>query len=269
MKKIIITGLPRSGTTALANLLNHSPKIVITNELGIFDHNQEHYKTRSEAWLKNNKPTQKFLSRKRLTGGDINDFLAGNFTNKNSLEFYGDKFPTYCADRHYCSHLSQNHSDAYFIFTHRNPCATIYSGVHRSNLHVNQTHADWFYKGLEDSTNKFRELTLNWSNFIYPYVKNKIIIDYDRYINNFDLLVNDLSKFLNTSLDLPKVEQMDAVSGSFDVSYIESRGIYNNSKLDAYKNFFSLEEIDYINRQTNYVNLYVNNLITNQENSYK
>ena len=47
---------------------------------------------------------------------------------------------------------------------------------------------------------------LNWSTLIHPYVKNKIIIDYDHYINNLDSLINDLSAFLNTDLNIQNPE---------------------------------------------------------------
>jgi hypothetical protein len=269
MKKIIITGAPRTGTTALANLLNYSPKIVITNELGIFDHNQNHYKERSKTWIHSNKATQKFLGIKNLTGKDIDDFFAGNFENQGNLEFYGDKHPTYCIDKEYCTHLIKNCSDAYFIFTHRNPCATIYSGLYRSKAQPEQVHADWFFKSVEDSTSKIETFTINWSGYIYPNVNNKIIIDYDRYVNNYDLLIRDLSKFLNTSLDLPELKEMTAQTGPYNVGDTESRGMYNNSKLDGYKDEFTKEQIDYINKETNLVSLYVKSLITEQESLYK
>ena len=123
------------------------------------------------------------------------NFLTGNFTNKGSLEFFGDKFPTYCVDRTYCKHMVESHSNAYFIFTYRNPYSTIYSGKYRSKLQESHSHADWFFKNLEESVKQLKTFILNWSNFIYPYVEKKIIIDYDKYVNNVDLLKADLSAF--------------------------------------------------------------------------
>ena len=40
MKKIIITGCPRTGSTALVYLLSSSPDVLVTNELATF-HNSE------------------------------------------------------------------------------------------------------------------------------------------------------------------------------------------------------------------------------------
>ena len=147
MKKIIITGAPRTGSTALNTLLTHSPKILIMNEMAIFDYEPNHYYNchRKKIDIKHNK---NFLNLKGLTEKDIDDFFIGNFENKGNLEFFGDKFPTYCHDKTYCDHLVQNHSDAYFIFTYRNPCATIYSGIKRSKIEKDER-ADWFFRSFE------------------------------------------------------------------------------------------------------------------------
>ena len=95
MKKIIITGAPRTGSTALNTLLTYSPKILVMNEMAIFDYEPNHYYKchREKINLKRNK---NFLKLKGLTEKDIDDFFIGNFENKGNLEFFGDKFLTYC-----------------------------------------------------------------------------------------------------------------------------------------------------------------------------
>ena len=117
------------------------------NEMAIFDYEPNHYYNchRKKIDIKHNK---NFLNLKGLTEKDIDDFFIGNFENKGNLEFFGDKFPTYCHDKTYCDHLVQNHSDAYFIFTYRNPCATIYSGIKRSKIEKDER-ADWFFRSFE------------------------------------------------------------------------------------------------------------------------
>lgn len=264
MKKIIITGAPRTGATVLCNLLSHSPKILITDELATFDHDRDHYIRRSETWVHTSKITKRALENKHLTLEDINSFLAGGFRNKGNLEFFGDKFPTYCFDRVYCSHLATKHSDAYYIFTYRNPFATIYSGKKRTEVDKNEK-ADWFFKSIEESTEKFKKFVSNWSGHIYPHVENKIIIDYDKYVNNVDLLMRDLSVFLGISLDLPAAQEIVGTSLRVDVGYEESRGVYNNSKLEAYKEGLSKKEIEYIALNTETLDLYIRDLISKQQ----
>ena len=272
VKKIIITGAGRTGTTLLAGLLSSSPNILVTNELGIFDYNLNHYYKR-DIWF-DDRLNKEVLNRKGLTKKDIDDFYTGNFKNKGGLEFFGDKFPTYCSDLLYCSHLVKNHSDAYFIFTYRNPCSTIYSGFHRSNLQFCEFHrsnnkdiqnADWFFNNLEDSIKRFEKFVSNWSKHIFPHVKNKIIIDYDYYINNVDLLVNDLNKFLNTNLDLSEIEKIPSYSQKCDVGFEESRKPYVNFGIEKYKEAFSEEEINFILDKTKELDQYVRSLISQQK----
>ena len=268
VKKIIITGAPRTGTTLLAGLLSSSPSILVTNELGIFDHNPNNYYERDE-WF-DDRLNKEVLNRKGLTKKDIDDFYIGNFKNKGALEFFGDKFPTYCFDQVYCSHLCKTHPDAYFIFTYRNPCATIYSGLHRSKIEdsrmQNSTRADWYFKNLESSIKKLETSILNWSKHIFPYVKNKIIIDYDYYINNVDLLINDLNKFLNTKLDHSEIEKTPSYTQKCDVGFEKLRKPYVNSGLEKYKEAFSKEEINFILDNTKELDQYVRSLISQQKN---
>jgi hypothetical protein len=265
MKKIIITGAPRTGTTALANILSQFSNILITNESGLFDYNPNNYINRKNTFLKRNKTNIIFLNQKNLTMDDVDDFYNGNYKNKGNIQFFGDKFPTYCTDRMYCSHLSKKHNDAYFIFTYRNPCATIYSGLYRSKIENNSTHTDWFFKNIQDSTEKFINYNLNWSMYMFPYIKNKFIVNYDYYINNVDLLIKDLSVFLNTPLNIKDLENKQAICNSVDVGFEENRSLYSNSKLEEYKNEFSKEQIDFINYQTKPINEYIKNLIIKQK----
>jgi hypothetical protein len=247
MKKIIITGVPRTGTTALAGLLSHSTNILTFNELGIFDYNSGNYHKRKNTLLKDS-TNARFLELKNLNVKDIDDFVAGDFRNKGNIEFLGDKFPTYCVDAKYCRHFVENYSDAYFIFTYRSPCATIYSGIKRSKIEKDEK-ADWYFKDLNESTERLINQTVNWSTAIYPNVKNKIIINYDHYVNNVNLLINDLNLFLNTKLDVHKPEKL-----------------YCHLNPNAYKDVLNKEEIEYINNKTRPVELYVQKLISNQQN---
>ena len=267
VKKIIITGAPRTGTTLLAGLLSSSPNILVTNELGVFDYNPNHFYKR-DIWF-DDRLNKEVLNRKGLTKKDIDDFYTGNFKNKGSLEFFGDKFPTYCFDQVYCSHLCKTHPDAYFIFTYRNPCSTIYSGLYRTKVEEskgkNCKKIDWYFSNVENSIRKLETFVLNWSKHIFPHVKNKIIIDYDYYINNVDLLVNDLNKFLNTNLNLNEIEKVPSYTQKCDVGFEESRKPYVNFGIQKYKEVFSEEEINFILDKTKELDQYVRSLISQQK----
>lgn len=244
MKKIIITGAPRTGTTALGSLLSHSTNAFVANELGLFEEFPRRYYIRKSELLRDS-TNVRYLELKGLTEKDMDSFFIGNFENKGNIEFVGDKFPGYCLDADYCNHMHRNHSDAYFIFTYRNPCATIYSGIKRSRIEKDEG-AEWFFTSLETSVHKLVARTSNWVNLILPYVKNKIIIDYDHYINDVNLLINDLNLFLNTKLDIDEPEPL-----------------YYHSNPNEYRSEMSEEMIAFIDNETRSLDQKIKHLINN------
>lgn len=252
MKKIIITGAPRTGTTGLANLLSHSSKVLVTNEVGVFERKEDWYHTRIKDGILNDPTNVEYLKLKGLTERDINRFFRGDFTNNSGIEFFGDKFPTYCSSGCYCRRLCRNHSDAYFIFTYRNPCATIYSGIKRTKIE-NDERADWFFDNLENSIERLLMYTSNWVNHIYPHVNKKLIIDYDHYINNSEQLVRDLSKFLNVDLDIntPSI-------------YYGMSGRDTPTDPNSYKNEMANEYIETITTKTQALHDRVQQLLSSQ-----
>ena len=256
MKKIIITGAPRTGTTALGTLLSHSGKILVMHELGLYDSNPQNYHKRKNEILKLHQ-NKKFLEKRGLTEKDIDDFFKGDFKNKGDLEFFGDKWPTYCTSTAYCSHLVKNHPDAYFIFTYRNPCAIIHSNIKRTK-HEPNSKADWTFISLEENTNKIIEYTTNWISHIFPHVKNKIIIDYDHYINKEDLLINDLNEFLNTKIDIDNLEGTLGNTECYDKGF---RGLYKHSNPKEYLDNLTHQEIDFISNKTKLLDENIKSLI--------
>lgn len=267
MNKIIITGVPRTGTTALATLLTQSKNILITNELGIFSPNKETYIKQKKSFLKeqkdNNHPykgayaNSQFLKDKEFTEQDLDNFFAGDFTNCGDIRFFGDKFPTYCTDDIKCDHLARNHYDAYYIFTYRNPCAVINSFIKKTKVHKNEW-ADWFFNNLDESIQKIIDYTTNWSTKILPHVDKKIIINYDYYINNVNLLLHNISNFLNTTIIIPNVHNTKGHREIFDTSY---RGLYEHPNPEDYKTNLSKKDIEYIINKTKDIDLYVKSLI--------
>jgi hypothetical protein len=260
MKKIIITGAPRTGTTALATLLTQSSNILVTNELALFDNNPNRYYFKKQMFLSEaphtNHVNARLLRHKGLTEKDIDDFFVGNFKNKGPLEFFGDKYPTYCTGIGYCDHLVEVHSDAYFIFTYRNPCAVLSSFLKRTQVDRN-ARADWYFEDIEKSLEKIITYNTNWSKHIFPRVEKKIIIDYDYYINNAKLLINDLSKFLNTTIDIKDPDRIQGHTEYYDKGF---RRLYEHPNPDEYKDNFTPEEINFVNEKTKDITKYIEEL---------
>lgn len=268
MKKIIITGAARSGTTVISNLLSMSPKIIVTPELGIFHPDQKWAQSRMSEYIANESKIQDCFKYKNLTIDDINDFLNGDYSNRGDLEFFGDKWPTYCTSPEICSHMVEKYSDAYFIFTDRNPCATMYSRLYRTNKESNISERqkdllkDWYVKSIEDATQNLIRDTTNWINFIYPKVENKTIINYENAINDFDSLAAQLEEFLGATLDLPEKEKMiNYASMQHDVGYKEKKNLYESSTIDSYKEGLTQNEIDYITSETQQMTAIIANLM--------
>jgi hypothetical protein len=256
MKKIIITGVGRTGTTALATILSQSKNILVVNELGIFDNDPNNYYSRKDKWI-NGRCNTRFLKEKGLTEADIDNFFIGNFENKGNLEFFGDKWPTYSTSKEYCKYLAKYHADAYYIFTYRNPCGIINSNIKRTKFEKNEI-ADWYFRSIEESLNKIIDQTNNWSQDLYPKVEKKIIIDYDYYINNFDLLINDLSIFLDTKIDIPEPEKVLGHTEIFETGF---RGLYEHPNPNEYMDNLSQKEIDFILDKTLLIDYRIKSLI--------
>ena len=267
MKKIIITGTYRSGTTALAILMSSDPKILVMDEVGIFHMNSQYYQNRKNK-LKNI-PNTKALKGKNLIEKDIDDFFLDDFTNKGDIEFFGDKFPEYCTVGN-CNHLVKKHPDSYFIFTYRNPCASIYSRIKRCKFELGHTkrldhdcHENpWYFKNLEASVSELIEQTENWYKLIYPNIKNKFIINYDDYINKSNLLIKDLSVFLNVTIDIDCPEARIGHNELFDNG---KRGLYVNLNPFEYESELTKDEIAYILEKTSAMDKRVKSLIKAQK----
>jgi hypothetical protein len=267
MKKIIISGTFRSGTTALATLMSLDPKILVMDEVGIYHIDSQKYQKR-KCKLKNITNT-KALKGKNLIEKDIDDFFLGDFTNKGKIEFLGDKFPEYCGGVDICNHLVKKHPDSYFIFTYRNPCASIYSRIKRCKFelgHTQQLDHDcykhpWYFKNLEVSVNELIKQTENWYKLIYPNIKNKFIINYDDYVNKVDLLIKDLSVFLGVTIDIDCPETQIGHNELFDNG---KRGLYVNLNPFEYENELTRGEIAYILEKTSAMDKHVKSLIKAQ-----
>ena len=268
MKKIIITGAARSGTSVISNLLSMSPKIIVTPELGIFHPNQKYAQQRIPEYIANDSRIRDCLEYKNITIDDINNFLNGDYSNRGDLEFFGDKWPTYCTSQEICSHMVEKHSDAYFIFTDRNPCATMYSRLYRTikenniSEHEKDLLKDWYVKSIEEATRNLIKDTSNWINYIYPKVQKKIIINYENAINNFDSLIAELEDFFGITLDLPEKEKMINYSSiPQDVGYQEKKMLYKSSTIDSYKEGLTQNEINYITSETKQMTMLIENLV--------
>jgi hypothetical protein len=144
----------------------------------------------------------------------------------------------------------------------------MYSRLYRTNKqndiseHEKDLFKDWYVKSIEEATRNLIRDTSNWINYIYPKVENKIIINYENAINNFDSLIAELEEFLGITLDLPEKEKMINYSSiPQDVGYKEKKSLYESATTDSYKEGLTQNEIDYITSETQQMTAVIENLM--------
>jgi len=261
-KDIIITGCPRTGTSALSSLLYHDENIFIANEMYAYHFNgKEVFQGRvdmenphlsrarelknisredviyliSQARTKN--PVYPWREQYRL-GTTALDYAAEEgwdvmakpklpgWAKERRLDFFGDKNPEYCCDIRTIDFLAINYPDAYYIICYRDPAPTIASFIRKSKAgHPEIT--SWFCKNASEGIDKWMSYTSNWLHFLHPAVKNVKVIKYEDYCGNPEKLVQDLSIFLNQDINIENCED-----------------IYTPVNLDTYK-----DEIDFYDQK--------------------
>jgi hypothetical protein len=230
-KKLIITGSPRTGTTALVDLLNLSEDVLVFNELALFHPGENQFNEILENYCIEYQET---LIRKNIFKSNLSNF-----------ELIGDKHPNYCLDYNLMSNIIKKYKDYYFIFTYRNPCATVYSILEKSKKIIKEGKPEQTYTSFDSALNKVIQHNLNWSTILYPEVKNKIIINYDYYNQKTSLLIQKLENFLNINLN------------------IENKKYFSNKNSDIFKSKFSKNTIFYIENKFNPIKKHINNLLFN------
>jgi len=238
-KKLIITGCPRTGTTGLAGLLSSSKNALVTNELATFHPNVDAFYKRVNNM---NEQTSSLIANKGWDCTYFKNFVEGKVECRDEIELFGDKHPDYSLNAVLMSKLIKNHSDAYFIFTYRDPCSTLYSFLKRSRVEVDEN-AAWYVRTHEEALNRIIAYNLNWSTLLYPMVSKRMIIDYNKYINNPDLLVKCLESFLGIKLEIqtPKL-------------------LYSNNNSEEWKRILTQSQISNITRKFEPIKSHIDSL---------
>lgn len=202
-KKLIITGCPRTGTSALCSLLCHSEGVIITNELSVY---HEDKKAIDDCLDEDNPHLDRALELKGWSVKDLTNYLAGDFEDK-SIKVFGDKSPDYCCNTYLPQYMGVNYPDFKYIFCYRNPCATVASFLRRSKKE-NNPNAAWYAETAEEALEIVIKYTLNWVTLLYPSVENKKIVIYEDHCEDVSSLIQELNEFLGITLDIHKPERL-------------------------------------------------------------
>jgi hypothetical protein len=199
MKKVIMTGCPRSGTTALCTLLSHDPNVFITNEIGNFAWEADEFKYRIQDrayehhvdWILN------------LKGIDKDDFIAAvaedpaNYSQviheRYNIPVVGDKMPGYTESLHDIYHANR---DAYYIITLRSVQHFVTSSTNRYH---NGNRAYWAFETIEDAQ-KFWVLTnckmLENVGKMIPFGAKLLLVRYEEIGPDIDQTIKRISDFI-------------------------------------------------------------------------
>ena len=227
VKEIIITGSPRTGTSALCSLLYHSAGVMIANELSAYHRNK---KALSDALSVPNPHLERALRLKDWSIEDLTNYLSGDFEDKN-IKLFGDKNPDYCCNTFLPQYLSESYPNFKYIFCYRNPCATVASFLMRSKKE-NNPNAAWYAETAEEALDVLIKYTLNWATLLHPNVENKKIIIYEDHCEDVSNLIQELNEFLGITLDIHKPERL-----------------YYPVNIDTWKRYLSPVDIEMIKRK--------------------
>jgi len=241
-KEVIITGCPRTGTSALGALLYHSEGVMITNELSTYHSNKDAI---SDCLGAANHHRDRALELKGWSTDNLIDYLSGDFED-HSIKLFGDKHPDYCHNTALPRYLSTTYPDFKYIFCYRDPCATVSSFLRRSDIEKD-VEASWYARCPEEALDKIIKDTLNWATLLYPKVENKKIIVYEDYCGDVNRLIQELNKFLGITLTIHEPER-----------------IYLPVNVDTWKSDLSPEDIEMIKTKFEPVDQYVRSLIQDE-----
>jgi len=237
-KQVMITGCPRTGTTALSTLLSHCEGVFISNELAIYENPPrilEHHLSMLDSSPNWNQNLRNILKIKGWSNADLRRFLSNGFND--DIKLTGDKFPAYCIIDELMSDIADSSPCSHYIFTHRNPCAVVASFLRRSRIE-NHPKAFWYATTAEEALEKVISYTLNWSTILWEALEKKIIITHEDYCDNAGKLLDKLSDFLDLELKMGTHKPEDIYRST------NNAGLCSKS---YYKDELSTKEIDMIN----------------------
>lgn len=205
MKKIIMAGCPRSGTTALCTLLSHG-NCFISNEVGNFvwdeDSFPERVKDCAEKYYLNFLLEMKNISKKSFieTVGSSPKEYCENISDKYGIEVVGDKMPGYI--EHLVDIFNENR-DAYFVITLRDVRHFVASSTNRFNA---GERSGWCFETIEEAQKFWVTQNLNMLNGVHHILKNKgkaILVRYEDIGKDIDQTIKRIEDFIHYKLDVP------------------------------------------------------------------
>jgi hypothetical protein len=184
INKLIITGCPRSGTTAIMKLLNTHSQIKITQELSSFN-----------PFLSQDVIIEK--SKDKLINDLIIEHGSPGFYDHLDYSIVGDKLPDYCLPNYHESLLSQ---DLKYVFCLRNCRGFVDSSVRHFNLGLRSA---WNFETYKDASCMWFNYNKSMLDFMFKLRPDQfILMRYEDAVLDIEEYLKRISKICNFPIKL-------------------------------------------------------------------
>ncbi|MHB2021445.1 MAG: sulfotransferase family protein [Candidatus Xenobia bacterium] len=234
---VLIAGCPRTGTTALNQLLNQDPRILITNELGymrfwddprfsshyrsLFTEHKFYYEEiQREVYEAKNISFEEMLALhdgRELSGKQFVELLCDRLPAP--VKFVGDKLPDYYLKM--VPDLSERYPDLKFIITLRDGRSVIASQIriHQEHVEMNADPHSWMKPDIRSAEFLWIEQTRMLLSALATVPPDRVhIVRYEDAVQEPQQMLQGLAGFLG-----------------LDSTIVDARQMYQPVNVDAWK----------------------------------
>ena len=206
MKEIAICGCPRSGTTALANLLNHDDSTIITNETCcyIWGDNIAPFTDKIDREENNYEFTRPFLNKglnpRKIFSECKTSRDLPSVIHSHGYEVVGDKLPDYIYSANF--NVLCARQDVYIIIMIRDVRGFIASSTRFYNKGMR---SGWCFPDGVSAEKFWIEANIHLINAVLRARMRRLkILKYETVCENADKLVRNLSSFVDFEFKIPE-----------------------------------------------------------------
>lgn len=199
MTQIIISGCPRSGTTALKSLLNTQHNTCVTNELKFCAGNNDAFAERlNSSWFKkfSNECKKKNIDPELFRDHIIEDKIkTSKYLHSLGYQIVGDKFPGYVLPNYHKKIIELSRKGFKYIFCIRDCRGFISSSIRAYERGVNPKGNVWVYCTIHEACEHWVKYNKGLQALIQHIPsENYIIVQYEQAVRNNAKLVDRISK---------------------------------------------------------------------------
>jgi hypothetical protein len=220
-QRVLIWGMPRSGTTALKDLLNTDSKTLLFNEGSLFQnlYNAERLRNRFKSipWLKDETKYQEVLDKNHYDGFNLIEHYF-----KEGYSIVGEKW----VDNNINPQLI-NDVDTKVLVTLRNPKDNIASRYRHGKNNTNKSLCYWQADNLEEAARLWLRDFHKIYNCILPNIRDFMIVRYEDSVNNPENLLKRISEFVGHEFNCNYSKYIPTNIGSWDLDFKDDVKVHN------------------------------------------